>query len=40
MDILQEKFSLDAETTFEEFVNYLASYMVNERGVKLSFSLF
>lgn len=39
-DILSEKFSLDAETTFEEFVNYLANYMVNERGIKLSFSLF
>lgn len=39
-DLLTEKFSLDAETTFEEFVNYLANYMVNERGVKLSFSLF
>ncbi|MFZ2586554.1 MAG: hypothetical protein WAZ18_00290 [Alphaproteobacteria bacterium] len=39
-DVLNEKFSLDAETTFEEFVNYLANYMVNARGVKLSFSLF
>jgi hypothetical protein len=39
-DLLTEKFSLDTETTFEEFVNYLANYMVNERGVKLSFSLF
>ena len=39
-DLLQEKFSLDAETTFEEFVNYLANYMVNDRGIKLTFSLF
>lgn len=39
-DILQEKFSLDAETTFEEFVGYLANYMVNYRGIKLSFNLF
>lgn len=39
-DVMKEKFSLDAETTFEEFVSYLAQYMVNDRGVKLSFSLF
>lgn len=38
--VLEEKFSLDAETTFEEFVSYLAQYVVNDRGVKLSFSLF
>jgi hypothetical protein len=39
-DILTEKFSLDTETTFEEFVGYLAQYLVNDRGVKLTFSLF
>jgi hypothetical protein len=39
-DILTEKFSLDAETSFEEFVSYLAQYVVNDRGVKLTFSLF
>ena len=39
-DLLTEKFSLDAETTFAEFVGYLAQFMVNDRGVKLSFSLF
>ena len=39
-DILKEKFSLDAETSFEEFVSYLAQYVVNDRGVKLTFSLF
>lgn len=39
-NILQEKFSLDAETTFEQFVSYLAQYVVNDRGVKLTFSLF
>jgi hypothetical protein len=39
-DILSERFSLDAETTFDEFIAYLAQYMGNERGVKLSFSLF
>lgn len=39
-DILAEKFSLDAETSFDDFVGYVAQYMVNERGVKLTFSLF
>jgi hypothetical protein len=39
-DILTEKFSLDAETTFEDFVSYLAQYLLNDRGVKISFSLF
>ncbi len=39
-DLLTEKFSLDAETTFGEFVSYLAQYLLNDRGVKLSFSLF
>ncbi len=39
-DLLTEKFSLDAEAPFEEFVSYLAQYIVNDRGVKLSVSLF
>ncbi|PIZ30669.1 MAG: hypothetical protein COY40_04130 [Alphaproteobacteria bacterium CG_4_10_14_0_8_um_filter_53_9] len=39
-DILSEKFSLDAETTFGEFVTYLSQYIMNERGLKLSFNLF
>lgn len=39
-DLLTEKFSLDAETTFAEFVSYLAQYLLNDRGVKLSFALF
>ena len=39
-DLLTERFSLDAETTFQEFVGYLAQYLVNDRGVKLTFSLF
>ena len=39
-DLMQEKFSLDAEAPFEEFVSYLAQYIVNDRGVKLSVSLF
>lgn len=39
-DILDERFSLDAETTFEDFVNYLAQYMFNTRGVYLNFKIF
>ena len=39
-DILTEKFSLDAETTFDDFVSYLAQYLLNDRGVKVTFSLF
>jgi len=39
-ELLTEKFSLDAETTFAEFVSYLAQYLLNDRGVKLSFALF
>lgn len=39
-DLMAEKFSLDAEAPFEEFVSYLAQYIVNDRGVKLSVSLF
>jgi hypothetical protein len=39
-DLMTEKFSLDAETTFAEFVSYLAQYLLNDRGVKLSFALF
>jgi hypothetical protein len=39
-DLMAERFSLDAETTFSAFVSYLAQYLVNDRGVKLTFSLF
>lgn len=39
-DLMTERFSLDAETTFSEFVSYLAQYLINDRGVKLTFSLF
>jgi vacuolar-type H+-ATPase subunit E/Vma4 len=39
-DILSTKFSLDTETSFDEFVSYLAQYLVNDRGVKITFSLF
>ncbi|MFZ2619725.1 MAG: hypothetical protein WAX89_02535 [Alphaproteobacteria bacterium] len=39
-DILQERFSLDAETTFEQFASYLAQYLFNSRGVQLNFNMF
>jgi hypothetical protein len=39
-DLMKETFSLDAETTFEEFVTYLSQYVHNARGVKLGFNLF
>jgi hypothetical protein len=39
-DIKLQRFSLDAETTFEEFANYLAQYMFNTRGVPVTFNLF
>ena len=40
MDILRERFSLDAETTFETFASYLSSYVSRYRGFGLSFNLF
>ena len=39
-DLMDERFSLDAETTFEEFANYLAQYIFNTRGVMLNFKMF
>ena len=39
-DILDEKFSLNAETTFSDFANYVSSYVFSYRGFKLSFNLF
>ncbi len=39
-DILSEKFSLNAETSFADFANYISSYMFSYRGFKLSFNLF
>jgi hypothetical protein len=38
--LVNEKFSLDAETDFDEFISYLTQYVMNDRGVKLSVSLF
>ena len=39
-DVLTEKFSLDAETTFESFVSYLSNYMQSYRGFGLTFNIF
>jgi hypothetical protein len=39
-DMKLQRFSLDAETTFEEFANYLAQYMFNTWGVPVTFNLF
>lgn len=40
LDILDEPFSLNTETTFGELVNYIADFMVNYRGVRLKFEMF
>ncbi len=39
-DIKTQNFSLDAETSFEKFVNYLAQYIFNTRGVQVTFNMF
>ena len=39
-DIIEERFSLNAETTFEEFTRYVADTILNYRGVKLAFKMF
>ena len=39
-DVLKEEFSLDAETTFDEFASYISDFMVNHRGFKLKFVMF
>lgn len=39
-DVMFEKFSLNAETSFSDFANYVSSYMNNYRGFKLNFNLF
>lgn len=38
--LLYTKFSLDAETTFGEFINNVRQYVVNYNGVRLNFRLF
>lgn len=40
MDILDERFSLDAETTFNAFANYISNFMRSHRGFELTFNLF
>lgn len=36
-DILTERFSLNVETTFDEFASYLSDYILNHRGFGLEF---
>jgi uncharacterized protein YcfL len=38
--LLYTKFSLDAETTFGEFINNVRQYIVNYNGVRLNFRVF
>lgn len=40
VDILDERFSLNTETTFAEFSAYLSDFVLNYRGFALKFSLF
>ena len=39
-DILLERFSLDTETTFDQFVAYLKDYILNYRGIEIKFELY
>lgn len=39
-EILNERFSLDAEVPFENFASYLQRYILQDRGVDLQFKLF
>ena len=39
-DLLKERFSLNTETTFNKFINNVASYILNLRGIELNFELF
>ena len=39
-DLLTERFSLNTETTFEQFISSVASFILNYRGLELNFSLF
>ena len=39
-DLRDELISLSAETTFGDFINHVADFIRNERGVNLAFNLF
>ncbi|MBI1364307.1 MAG: hypothetical protein GC134_10010 [Proteobacteria bacterium] len=39
-DILLERFSLDAETTFDQFIAYLRDYVMNYRGIGITFEMY
>lgn len=40
LDLLDDPFSLNTETTFGELVNYLSDFMVNYRGIRLKFEMY
>jgi hypothetical protein len=39
-DIVLERFSLNAETTFNQFTAYIRDYILNYRGVNITFELY
>lgn len=39
-DVLNERFSLNAETTFGKFITQVAGFMMNHRGIELVFEQF
>lgn len=39
-DLLAERFSLNAETSFEKFVAHVTNFMMNHRGIELVFEQF
>ena len=40
LDLMDEPLSLSAETTFGDFINRVADFVQNERGITLAFNLF
>jgi len=39
-DVLAERFSLNAETSFEKFIAHVTNFMMNHRGIELVFEQF
>lgn len=39
-DLLNERFSLNTETTFDRFISSVAAFVLNHRGLELNFELF
>jgi hypothetical protein len=40
MDVLNERFSLDAETTFISFADYISDFLRKYRGFSVDFKIF